>query len=71
MFGTERGKMLVRLLKMEGYQFGDRLRSLEEKIERERKKLNSAIQDKEDYDVIYKLSLVVDKLIEEYIQIKK
>ena len=71
MFGTERGKMLVRSLKMEGYGFGDKLKVLEEKIEAERKKLNYAFQQKEDYDDIYKLSVVVDKLIEEYIKLKK
>lgn len=63
--------MLVRSVKMESYGFGDKVRALEEKIEEERRKLNCAIEKNEDYDVIYKLSIVVDKLLEEYIKIKK
>ena len=31
-----------------------------------RDKLNKAIEDEEDYEVIYKISVELDKLIEEY-----
>lgn len=64
--------MLVRSVKMEKSGFGDnRMKILEEKIEEERRKLNYAIEKNEDYDVIYELSIGVDKLLEEYIKMKK
>lgn len=68
MFGTEREKMLVRSVKMEKSELGDRMKILEERIEEERRKLNYAIEKNEDYDVIYELSIGVDKLLEEYIK---
>lgn len=52
-------------------QFGVNKKKLEEQIEEKRKRLNCAIEAKEDYDVIYELSLEVDKLIEDYIQMTK
>ncbi len=52
-------------------QFGVIKEKLEEQIEEKRKKLNCAIEEKEDYDVVYELSLEVDKLIEDYIEITK
>lgn len=63
--------MLVRSVKMEKNGLGDRMRRLEERIEEERRKLNYAIEKNEDYDVIYELSIGVDKLLEEYIKMKK
>ncbi|MBQ4529474.1 MAG: Spo0E family sporulation regulatory protein-aspartic acid phosphatase [Lachnospiraceae bacterium] len=47
------------------------MKILEEKIEEERSKLNYAIEKNEDYDVIYELSIGVDKLLEEYIKMRK
>lgn len=52
-------------------QYGVNKERLEQQIEEKRKRLNCAIEDKEDYDVIYELSLEVDKLIEDYIQMMK
>lgn len=52
-------------------QYGVNREKLEEKIEEKRKRLNCAIGEKEDYDVVYELSLEVDKLIEDYIQMMK
>lgn len=52
-------------------QYGVNKKKLEEQIEEKRKRLNCAIEEKEDYDVIYELSLEVDKLIEDYIQMTK
>lgn len=63
--------MLVRSVKMEKNGLGDRMRRLEERIEEERRKLNYAIEKNEDYDVIYELSIGVDKLLEEYIKMRK
>ena len=63
--------MLVRSIKMEKNGLGDRMRRLEERIEEERRKLNYAIEKNEDYDVIYELSIGVDKLLEEYIKMRK
>ena len=56
---------------MEKNGLGDRMRRLEERIEEERRKLNYAIEKNEDYDVIYELSIGVDKLLEEYIKMRK
>ena len=39
---------------------------IDEKICRLREKLNKSIQDGEDYDTIYKLSVELDELIAEY-----
>ncbi len=52
-------------------QYGVIKEKLEEKIEEKRKRLNCAIEEKEDYDVVYELSLEVDKLIEDYIHMMK
>lgn len=72
MFGEEKEKMLVKSVKMEKSGLGDeRMKILEEKIEEERSKLNYAIEKNEDYDVIYELSIGVDKLLEEYIKMRK
>lgn len=46
-------------------------KKLEEIIEEKRRKLNCAIEEKEDYEVVYQLSLEVDKAIEDYIRMKK
>ncbi len=46
-------------------------KKLEEKIEEKRKRLNCAIKENEDYDVVYQLSLEVDKAIADYIQMTK
>lgn len=40
---------------------------LVEKIEEARRKLNDSIDSKEDYDVIYRYSVELDRLIEQYI----
>lgn len=40
---------------------------LVEKIEKARKKLNDSIDAKEDYEVIYRYSVELDHLIEQYI----
>lgn len=38
-----------------------------ENIEKSRKKLNDSIDAKEDYDTIYRYSVELDRLIEQYI----
>ncbi|MBQ2800559.1 MAG: Spo0E family sporulation regulatory protein-aspartic acid phosphatase [Lachnospiraceae bacterium] len=52
-------------------QYGVNRKKLEKIIEEKRKKLDCAIEAKADYEVVYELSLEVDKVIEDYIQMNK
>lgn len=52
-------------------KYGVNTKRLEERIEEKRKRLNCAIEENEDYDVVYELSLEVDKVIADYIQMTK
>ena len=52
-------------------QNGEERKRLEERIEEKRKKLNCAIEEKKEYEIVYELSLDVDKAIADYIQMTK